>query len=427
MYTIHVVRFQCGANGYGNGLTTMWGVLWSATLLIFNDPQGTFQRVEKGPKALMINQSDSNSKGLAEPEKTSLNRQDAEDLVWQPCPKGFFHRLDWTLDLVTSFRGPGWNWRLPGLPKVPKSDNGTPLSASHLLQPMLTSYFRSFISIYMFIDLFKVIMIHDPYFWGMAPLSSPAPAYLPPFIVHSTVCTKIYRLTFSLCGVLCGLGFVLTLNPLFFGGIISRYFPSITRAPFNEPFLYPPQFGSPLDFLDRGLAGFWGKWWHQMFRFGISEPSRWLVQILHLNPRSTFARALQLLIAFTLTGFMHAAGSYTQFADTRPIRPFLFFIVQGLGILAQTAVTQAMGTRRLPRWLRRAGNGLFILVWAYYTGPLLADDFAKGGIWLLEPLPVSLLRGLGLGLPQEGFWCWHGKWFRWWNRGRWWERGFAVI
>ena len=161
--------------------------------------------------------------------------------------------------------------------------------------------------------------------------------------------------------------------------------------------------------------------------FGISEPSRCLISKFRLNPRGSLARILQVTIAFALSGSLHAAGSYTQFADTKPLRPFLFFMVQGLGSLGQRTVTRSLGTKNLPQWLRRTGNGLFVLIWAYYTGPLLADDFARGGIWLFEPLPFSLFRGLGLGSQEDGFNCWHGKWFRLWNRGRWWERGFAII
>lgn len=52
---------------------------------------------------------------------------------------------------------------------------------------------------------------------------------------------------------------------------------------------------------------------------------------------------------------------------------------------------------RAPRWARRLGNLAFALAWLWATGWLLIDDFARCGIWLYEPVPVSLFRALGFG------------------------------
>lgn len=78
--------------------------------------------------------------------------------------------------------------------------------------------------------------------------------------------------------------------------------------------------------------------------------------------------------------------------------------------MAQTAVARVLVRDKLksawPMWMRRAGNILFVGVWLWYTGPILADDFARCGVWLFEPIPISVFRGL-LG---EGWWCWDGMW-----------------
>lgn len=66
------------------------------------------------------------------------------------------------------------------------------------------------------------------------------------------------------------------------------------------------------------------------------------------------------------------------------------------------------------------GNWVGTVGWLYLTGPLLADDFARCGIWLFEPVPVSIVRG-GLG---ERWWCWGGRWVGLVNEGGW--RGWGV-
>lgn len=57
-----------------------------------------------------------------------------------------------------------------------------------------------------------------------------------------------------------------------------------------------------------------------------------------------------------------------------------------------------MGVGRLVRLV-------YVHVWFYHTAPLLMDDFARGGLWLYEPAPISPLRALGLGVRGDGWWC----------------------
>ena len=266
--TIKTARCQCLANGYGIGLATLWGVLWTGVLLIFNDPKSAFQRLERRRVKAVEISSDANQNfgDSHKHEEVVSESQLKTQYHWQPHPKRFGHRLDWTLDLVTSFRGPGWNWRLPSLPRLAKNDDGTPRSASSLLQPTIRAYIVRFLVFYMLIDALKIVMMHDPYFWGVVPLNSPAPHQYPSILANSKVLTKSFRLMISTLGVCGALEFISTLNPLFFGGFLVSFFPNVSKAPLNEPFLYPSLWGSVTDILDKGLPGFWGNWWHQMFR-----------------------------------------------------------------------------------------------------------------------------------------------------------------
>jgi hypothetical protein len=104
--------------------------------------------------------------------------------------------------------------------------------------------------------------------------------------------------------------------------------------------------------------------------------------------------------------------------------------LQPLGIGLQMAFTALLDNvglkKRLPGWIGGLGNFLYVHVWFYWTAPILTDDFARGGVWLFEPIPVSILRGLGLGLGGEGWWCWKGKLVGWYTGERWWQSGIAF-
>ncbi|KAJ2980739.1 hypothetical protein NQ176_g2458 [Zarea fungicola] len=81
----------------------------------------------------------------------------------------------------------------------------------------------------------------------------------------------------------------------------------------------------------------------------------------------------------------------------------------------------------LPAPLRRTGNAAFTLLWLFATAALFNDDMADMGLWLLEPVPVSVFRALGLGLPGDAIWRWDSYYFCWWHAGRhWWESGLAL-
>lgn len=212
-----------------------------------------------------------------------------------------------------------------------------------------------------------------------------------------------------------------------------------------------------------------------MFRFGFSETARSVTELFygskpisedengkaedkHSQPtvtiegnsrRSSKRRALnekliQALVAFSVSGFIHACGSYTQMAPTRPLSgPFFFFILQAVGIILQRLLVRSVlpvtfhfPLSRLPRWLRRTSNFLFVAVWVLITGPLMAEDFARGGIWHFEPVPISPLRWvLGLWAVESvgDWWCWRGPLVSWWEEydssGKlvWWRSGVRIL
>jgi hypothetical protein len=180
--------------------------------------------------------------------------------------------------------------------------------------------------------------------------------------------------------------------------------------------------------LTKGLNGLWGSWWHQTFRFVFSTPTNYFISNKYFSPRSQLAKISALLFAFGISGFLHAGGSVSQFPATYPTHPPIFFMLQAVGILLQATFCSIFHPylKMLPGWLRKSGNLAFTLFWMFETGWWLTDDFARGGIWLYEPIPVSVLRGLGFGDKGDGWWCWEYSGVGWYHGKRWWESGIAL-
>lgn len=453
--TIKHSRALAFSDGYGVGLAFIWHTIWSAAILVFNDAQRDFKRIERtfiNPKAepngapLATTQIDSTQvrhrtrKKVGETQSQYAVKNDgttessADDYGhdvqylasyhWQSYPKRFLHRLTWVLDVTTlTFRGSGWNWGNPVLPPV-VADSASTRAA------FKSAWVTTTIN-YLGLDLLKVLTMKDPYFWGL--VDSPPPPLFTFFGRYAGFAALVYRLLICCFGIMFALkgayGFVCM---VYLGIGLSLGPRTSIKIPIEAPWLYTDFFGPFLTSLfEGGLAGAWGRWWHQNFRFGFVAPADWLLSKfpVSLQTKSQLV-ALRVIIAFVLSGAIHACGSYTQFADTKPLSgPFLFFVLQIPGILIQRlpAYISPRLLARLPKWIRQWTNLAFSIAWILLTGPLVADDFSRGGLWLFEPIPISPLRGLGFGAHDEGWWCWHGKWFKSWAGERWWQRGFQIL
>ncbi|MCJ1485228.1 hypothetical protein MMC06_005402 [Schaereria dolodes] len=472
-FSVSAIR-ECrssAAIGYGIGLLNAWSILWSSALVIFHDARKDFKRVEKievvhldireekfalsssptskwratesnGDKQSLRNRGD--KKSSPQNNRDPLNEDVPSTYTWQSLPTTLSHRLDWTADLVSNFRGTGWNFQISSIPTFPlpilhdprnSSKAGLPaksLSASSTgntryptPRSLLLNKLSTFLLGYLALDTLKVLLMKDPYFWGI--MDSPPPSYLPSIITSSSTNTHTYRLVLSLLGTYTPLQTIFAMGPLFFVGLVGPRYIGV-RA---EVWQYPDMYGSYKTVFAKGLAGWWGGWWHQTFRFAFEAPSKWLEGKLGWEKRSAKSKVLALLVAFGCSGCLHATASYTMWTPTHPIGgPFRFFALQPVGIGAQmlgAGLLSKIGLRdKLPRWVRGLGNFVFVHVWFYYTAPFLTDDFARGGIWLFEPVPISLWRGLGWGLEGEGWWCWHGQIVSWWWGKRWWQSGLAF-
>lgn len=496
---IRLIQTTSAANeavAYATGLMAGWGTLWSLRLLIFTRPQWDAARVERRPRSRKTNGNDPSSKPgekeksaeITPPDESVAASPSRYEHVWQPFPATapFLTRLGWAADLFTSFRGAGWNFSIhsiphPPLPKHLPNSTAHPVSARLDLIPLASragasrscnyaSFLRSrllHITLsWLTIDLLTLLIRQDPYFvYGPSDYSSQHSTLpLPPFLANSPypqLTTPLFRNLAAGAGIISGLHLYPSLLQLVV----------VYAMPAAELWQHPTLFGGFVPgVLDRGLAGFWGGWWHQTFRAGFVAPARWALCLLHPShrhhhhqqrhgqqqlqrdhdgdndkekqasgKRAPAAAAVEMLLAFLMSGLLHAAGGFTGVATrgsssaTRCWTPVAFFLLQAVGVLLQVAgiallqrlAPGALST--LPRWLRRAGNFVFVALWLHFTCWGLIDDMSRAGLWMFEPVPVSPLRMMGFGAPGESWWRWDEEYGLRWYRGRhWWESGIRL-
>ena len=278
---------------------------------------------------------------------------------------------------------------------------------------------------YLVLDICCVIMRQDPYF-TYGPSSHPLPPHLASL---GPLTLDTYRGLTAFAGVVAALHTYFSVDRAVRGLLLGPRLLG-TRG---ELWHYPTIFGAFANVADRGLAGFWGGWWHQTFRLGFAAPARWLVRTARLLPAASPAARLAVpTTAFLQSAFMHAAGSLCSLPPrTHWWSPPLFFLAQAAGVALQTrlcAALPAAARGRVPRVGRRAGNLAFVAVWLLATQRLFVDDVSRAGLWLFEPVPVSVVRTLGWGGPGDAaVWRWDRDNFPRWHSGRhWWESGLRL-
>lgn len=443
---IRVCRSSMVTVGYGIGLLNAWAVLWSASLIIWNDARGDFRRIEERDSAdgnqpvdqaegagtgiegmmdgsLRARGIDGEVKGSSSPPHESKEKSDSSRgkvYEWQTLPPTFHHRLDWVCDLVSNFRGVRWNYQISGLPpppphiqsslkdpSIPPADARSHLTRADLIRRDVPNFLLCLIAL----DVLKTVTLQDPYFWGLP--SAPSPFPYP----------RLVRISLSLAYVYTSLLTIFLLAPLVFGILLGPQ----NLGQHAWPWLYPSFFGHPSQVYRKGLAGLWGQWWHQLFRYAFEQAGEFVGRVAGWERKSQKGTLLRVAAAFACSGILHACASYTTLRSTKPIYgSFLFFMLQPVGIIAQRAVSgwmKSWGLRaKIPARLRGIGNLVVVAVWCFTVGPIVAEDFAATGIWLYEPLPISPTRAL----KGDGLWRWGGQWVRWYSADRWWRSGLAC-
>ncbi|KAK8055532.1 hypothetical protein PG993_000759 [Apiospora rasikravindrae] len=342
---------------------------------------------------------------------------------WQEYPEDapFRTRFDWAFDIATQMRMTGWNWAIrvipPYYPPPMEADgktqapldvipNSTPegyvrygTRSEFILQCIVTRL----IPCYLAVDLCATLMTQDPYFILGPEHNEPLPANLASL---PAAALALRRTVVCFPGVLFAIDLAFSAGALMlacFGPLVVGF-----RA---HPWHLPTANGSFVaGVMDRGLEGFWGQWWHQTFRFGFAAPTNWLVRQGYLKRGSPVHAFVGAIVAFGLSGFIHAMGSYSTVRHSRPWDPPIFFMLAGLGAQVQRTLARHVLRSQIqsyaPRWLRRASNLVFTFAWMHMISSYLLDDFSRCGLWLWEPIPFSFARMLGLGTPGGNWWRW---------------------
>lgn len=475
---------------YITGLIASWGTVWALRLLIFTRPQWDAARVERRPRRMprpgemkkKQEEEEENSTGCLSPatapDESVAAALPRYEYVWQrfPADAPWLTRLAWTADLLTAFRGAGWNHAISTIPHPPppppdpvRTTTTTtesepvrldliPLTSRagvvrfQTYSSFIRTRLRNVVLGYLTIDLLTILMRRDAYFL-LGPSPNPGPGGLQQLLwSRSLDPTAVARNLAALAGAAAALHLYTSLLQLAVCAVPP--FPGVlgVRA---ELWQHPTVFGGFGEgVLDRGLAGFWGAWWHQTFRAGFVAPAEARSQTgagRGKRGKGRSRKLLQMGVAFLLSGLLHAAGGLTSarrllrrlprrhWADEEMgagdwtsawtwTTPVAFFLLQPVGMLLQEALAGALPrTLRQRRWVRRLGNLAFVAVWLQLTAWGLVDDLSRAGLWLFEPVPVSLLRLLGFGPAGESWWRWDAEYrLRWYTGRRWWESGIRL-
>lgn len=459
-YMIAYTRSRYPVANAFTGLCHSWLALWVTAHFLVNDPKASYYRIKKlgiskekvhdrdeaiattTSHDLEFSKRQSNEAGIPD------NIDDGSDVsqisyVWEPHPQTSWRaRLDWAVDLLSTFDGIGWSWGIRSLPKPPENVKTSLVQSNTKLNlPIYLIWEKSrasivrarhqfksalllkFVITYIILDVVKTLMSLDPYFWGYT--DHPSPPYIPVSWQQSPVMSKSCRLAVAQFATYFAVTMVLGLKPLYYMFVHNE----ATLGVKEETWMYPDDFGPYSSVGKFGLAGFWSIFWHQSFRYVFEAPAILVIRNTTIDPKSFNARVIRIFGSFFSSAFMHFSLSYSSIGPSRPFRgSFVFFMLQPFGILAQYYWIQWFQTSALskscPHWGGFAANIIYVNIWLYFTAPLFIEDAARGGWFMFEPIPISIFRGFGFGAKDDGWWTLHGRFATWRFDG--WRSGIVT-
>lgn len=338
------------------------GLFWAAFLLVLNDPWTKF--------ALLKPDVESDGK-IVQSDHTGQNDHHKEQRIKPtytavPYPSTFEARIPWTLKLITALPLDNWLISYPPHDKTQPSSSQTKTRSSFIFTTTLHACLA-----YLTLDLTSALTTTDPYFTNPTiPLSSLLPQSTPPSL--QTIPPCILRPT-----LIALQAYALIANLLPSPALIPSLLNAAGLLPDNcSPHAWPPYFGPPTSFLERGLSGWWGTFWHQTMRWSVSWPGIAVADNFGLARKGLLRRAIVLCSAFGLSGCVHMGlvppeplhlGTGVSVSFVRALVGG-FFWVQVVGMLVEDIVGRCLervvsGKARRTKawWWLRAGVNVFLL------------------------------------------------------------------
>ena len=435
------------------GAAFAFGPMWTATLLVFRDARREARRVERrrvvrggerdeGVETTGRENGAVDSRGLhkRKPHASPSAKADADsdefEYFWQPLPPDLPTRLNWVVDLGLALRGAGWAHQirtLPGpppritatLPSPPRSSSATaaPRSRAAVLRRELTILATR----YLLIDALKVLAMHDPYFLSLG-AAHPLPPSFPAILADSPWRLRVARSLAVFALTRCALELVYASVAL----SCLCLLPSHVLGLRGEPWYYPAFYGPVSAIPKGGLAGFWGTYWHQLLRLGLETPGAAIVRWLGWERRKALAKLVSVALAFACSGMVHWSASHLSAGVAHPTGTSLaFFALQVVGLVGETALKTYLKrsgvAERVPRIVRESLNFLGVAAWLLATSPLFADDVAGCGVFLFEPVAISVVRMAGFGGADGRWWRWQAHNVFWHSdKEHWYKSGLAI-
>ena len=267
-------------------------------------------------------------------------------------------------DLMCNTRGVGWNWGM---------------KPNHFPPETRPTHSKSAFLYATVLRLIKIIFLYDAFNYTVrtcAPVGVGTPSggsifdpTLPPL--------RRYALSSFIAVTYCAVFYYAIEMAYYFVTILALIIPGFNQQPSD----WPPLSQSP--WLSTSLADYWGKRWHQgnrdMFA-SLSYPFKLLL-----------GRAGLVLGAFFWSAVLHDVGIWGLGAGTNFLQTGGFFLLMGVGVLAETYWGKLTG--------RKVGGLLgwvWTMAWMVLGGNILVDGWMKtglGGGEVLPPFaqPVTLL------------------------------------
>lgn len=233
----------------------------STNFLLFRRPREDFKLLRLKSPA----QSQASARKVD--EKDNENAEEKESPIFkEPYPNTFWKRLWWVNKLVNSLRYVGWDTGEDKPPAVLPSPETWTAKGCWLVRKAV------FIAIcFAVFDATNFYQHFDPYFQSGTDIDEQLPRRLATFLsrcyLHflSPRAVRILIVGVQQYVIFSVMGIILAIPPILLGGL------GILDDFWSGTYNWQPIMGNPLVVLDSGLRGFWGKFWHQLFR-SVSIP-----------------------------------------------------------------------------------------------------------------------------------------------------------